>query len=203
MAFSLQDWLLFLKTGDKLMGLPLLLGGAVLMFFGWRLWKLCVVLSFGLIGAALVVHFVPNPEQHQLFIFAGGALLGGLSYFPANYSVAVLGGILGGGTLLYFLSGLGFNNVVYCAGGAAALLGATAYAFINRRLVVIVVTSMLGAMLLVSGLAVFVMMLPSLYGTLVAMSTSAAWVIPFLLLVPTVMSCFYQVAEVNRLQVEL
>jgi hypothetical protein len=35
---------------DPLIGIPLVLGGLTLMAFGWRLWKVCAALTFGLIG---------------------------------------------------------------------------------------------------------------------------------------------------------
>ncbi len=47
------------------------------------------------------------------------------------------------------------------------------------------------------------MSLPSFYGDVRAMATGSVIVLPFVLLVPTVMSSFYQAAEVHRLQADL
>lgn len=203
MILSLQDWLVFLKTTDGLIALPMLLGGAVLMFFGWRLWKVCVVLSFGLIGVGVTAMLTDAADGQWVLPVLGGITLGVLSYFPAHYSVAFLGGLLGASGVLHFLGGFGFGGTIYWIGGLVGLIGATAYAFINRRMVVILVTAFLGAVMLLSGLMVFVMLSPPLYGTFVSMASGSLFVVPFLLIVPTVMSCFYQIAEVNRLQAEL
>ena len=53
MITSIHDWLVFLRQSDALMSFPLLIGGAALMLFGWRMWKLCVALCFGLIGLSV------------------------------------------------------------------------------------------------------------------------------------------------------
>ena len=83
------------------------------------------------------------------------------------------------------------------------MIACTAFAFLNRQQIVIVVTAFLGAVLLMSGLATWVMQAPALYGTLRQMATGSAIVLPFILIVPTVMSSFYQTAEVRRLNVDL
>ena len=82
---------------------------------------------------------------------------------------------------------------------AAAFIAGTAVACLNRGQVVILVTAFIGAVLVVSGLAMWVMELPGIYGALRGMASASAIVAPFVLLVPTVVSCFYQSAEVHRL----
>ncbi|MBI4716198.1 MAG: hypothetical protein HY763_00175 [Planctomycetes bacterium] len=203
MITSVHDWLVFLKTSDRLIGLPLLVGGGALIFFGWRMWKVCVVLSFALIGAGVSATLTEGDDHQAYYSFAAAIILGALSYYPASHAVALLGGIIGGGLALHFLGASGLSGTAYWVGGLVALIAATAYALINRRLIVIFVTACLGAVLLVSGLTVFVMLSPPLYGTILSMASGSAVVVPFILLVPTVMSCFYQVAEVHRLQAEL
>jgi len=47
------------------------------------------------------------------------------------------------------------------------------------------------------------MSMDAFYSTVRAMASNSIIVVPFLLLVPTVMSSFYQIAEVRRLQAEL
>ena len=204
MITSLQDWMAFLKESDRLIGFPLLVIGAALMLFGWRLWKICVLLSFGLIGACLATKFGEGAgEQQWMLVPAVGIVLAGVSYFFVHQAVALLGGLIGGAAVMLFLSDLGLNGAILWLCTGVGVIGALAYAIINRRLVVIFVTAILGAVLCISGLAVFVMLSPVLYGTLLSMAAGSVIVLPFILLVPTVMSCFFQVAEVHRLQIEL
>ncbi len=202
MITSVHEWLALLRGTQPLVGFPLLLGGMGLMLFGWRMWKLCVALSFGLIGAG-VGSYLAGPGEYQTYIaFGCGLALGLLSYWPVNYSVSLLGGLIGASFLTNSLAGMGLDGPMLWVAGGLALFGCSALAFLHRAHVVIAVTAFLGATLLVSGLAVFVMRTSSLYGTLHSMATNYTIVVPFLLLVPTVMSCFYQTAEVRRTHME-
>ncbi|MGB2987968.1 MAG: hypothetical protein WBE26_19035 [Phycisphaerae bacterium] len=199
----MEEWLQFLHSSHSAAGFPLVVGGAGLMLFGWRMWKICVILSFGLIGAVITSSLVGPCNDQWLYTVAGGVALGLLSYWPASHAVAVLGGLIGGGIVTHFLAGIGLSGTALWAAGGAAFIACTAFAFLNRQHVVIVVTAFLGAMLLVSGLAAWLMAMPGLYGTVRGMATGSAIVVPFLLLVPMVMSCFYQGAEVRRLNMDM
>jgi hypothetical protein len=173
------------------------------MFFGWRMWKVCLVVSFGLIGMAVGAKLAGSGSYQAVCSVGCGVVLGALSYKPADYSLAVLGGLIAGGFVINAMSGMGLNGPVLWIAGGVALLACSAVAFLNRQFVVITVTAFIGAMLLVSGLAVFAMSFSAFYATLYSMARGSMIVLPFLLLVPTVMSCFYQVAEVHRLNAEL
>lgn len=204
MITSPQDWLMFLKESDRLIGFPLVVCGAALMLFGWRLWKICVLLAYGGIGAALATEFGQCAGEYQWTLVIGSAIvLAGVSFCFVRHAVALLGGLIGGAAVMLFLSDLRFHGAVLWLCSTVGVIAALGYALINRRLVVIFVTAILGAVLLISGLAVFVMLAPELFGTLVSMAAGSVIVLPFILLVPTVMSCFFQVAEVHRLQIEL
>lgn len=204
MITSAQDWMAFLKESDRLIGFPLLVVGAALMLFGWRLWKICVLLSYGVIGAGLATRFGESAGENQWILVLGAALaLAAVSYCFVHKAVALLGGFIGGAAVMFFLTDLRIHGPVLWLCTSVGVIAALAYALINRRLVVIFVTAILGAVLFVSGLAVFVMLSPVLYGTLLSMAVGSMIVLPFILLVPTVMSCFFQVAEVHRLQIEL
>ena len=199
----LDDWLLYLKQSQSAVGFPLVVAGLGLMLFGWRMWKVCVMLSYALLGAALAARIVGPCDNQWLYALAAGAGLGLVSYWPVNYAVAGLGGFIGAGMVTHSLANLGVSGTALLASGGAAFIGCAAFAFLNRQHVVIVVTAFLGAALLVSGLAAWVVNLPGLYGTLRAMAAGSAIVIPFIVVVPTVVSSFYQLAEVRRLHVDL
>jgi len=203
MTVSVQDWISLLRDGRSAAGFPLIVGGLSLMFFGWRLWKVCVVLAFGLIGTLIGAQLVGPSDNQMTYALVCGTILGLVSYWPGRFSVAVLGGVIGGGVTHFYLESLNLSNGTLWGGVGAAFVACTAFAVINRRHVVILVTAFLGAMLLLSGLTSWAMNMP---GVLDSFRSMAAWsviVVPFLVLVPTVMSCFYQIAEVRRLQIEL
>ena len=203
MISSVNEWFVFLQSADTLVGLPLLAGGIALMLFGWRMWKVCVILSFGLAGMGIGYSLAETTSQELPYAVGCGALLAVISYYPVNYSLSLVGGAVGGAFIVHTLEGMGLGGPVLWILGGIGLFGAAALAFINRQLVVIGVTSFLGAVLLMSGLAAVMMSSRSLYNTFRHMMNSSAIVLPFVLLVPSVMSGFYQVAEIHRINAEL
>ena len=203
MITSVDAWLVFLKQSHSAVGVPLVVAGIALMFFGWRMWKLCVMLSYALIGAVIGALLVGPCDDQWLYALCGGAVLGLISYWPVNIAVTLLGGLIGAGVITFSLAEIGLKGTTLWTAGGIAMIACTAFAFLNRQQIVIVVTAFLGAALLMSGLATWIMQLPALYGTLRQMATGSAIVLPFILIVPTVMSSFYQTAEVRRLNVNL
>lgn len=203
MITSVDEWLVFLKQAHTATGFPMVVGGVALMFFGWRMWKLCVVLSFALLGAVIGSNVCgPNADQ-WMYAACGAVVLGLLSYWPVNVAVSLLGGMIGSGIVTASVAQLGLSGTTLWAVAGVGMIAFTAYAFLNRQYVVIVVTAFLGAVLLMSGLTSWIMNLPGLYGTLRSMTTGSVLVLPFILIVPTVMSSFYQSAEIRRLNVTI
>ncbi|MHC4695236.1 MAG: hypothetical protein ACYTFA_00685 [Planctomycetota bacterium] len=199
----MNDWLIFLRQSDALISFPLIIGGAALMLFGWRLWKACVALSFGLIGTGAAAAYVGSGDQQWMVALLCGVTLGLVSYWPAKHAVVVLGGIIGGGIAVCVLRDMHVRGLPLQLVTVAAFILSAGLALTNRRLVIIGVTAVLGAILVISGLTVLVMSSPSLYGTLSALAGRNVLVIAFILLVPAVMSWFYQVSEVRRMGAEL
>ncbi len=199
----MDDWLFFLKQSRGLVGFPLVVAGLGLMLFGWRMWKVSVMLSYALIGAAIGAVAAGPRDDPWLYALVIGAGLGLISYWPIRHAVALLGGLLGAGIVTFSLTTVGISGTSLWGAGGAALIGCTAFAFLNRQHVVIVVTALLGAVLLVSGLTAFVMTLPGFFRPLHAMAAGSAIALPFAILVPAVVSFFYQAAELRRLHVDL
>jgi hypothetical protein len=124
-------------------------------------------------------------------------------YQPAKYALALLGGIIAAGVAHLYLRSMNLEAYTLCAASGAVLIGGTAFAAINRRHIVILVTAFLGAVLLISGVVSWAIAFPAFFNSVRYLAERSTIVIPFILLVPTVMSCFYQIAEVRRLQAEL
>ena len=203
MITSVEGWIGFLRDSHFIGGVPLVAAGVGLMLFGWRLWNASVVLAFAVIGAFAAAYFVePGPNQ-WVYAVGGGALLALASFYPVNYAVALLGGLLTAAIARYYLIGMNVEGTsLWVASGVALTIG-TAFSVLNRQHVVVAVTAFLGATLLISGLAAWVMEMPSLFNTIRSMASGSIIVVPFLLIVPMVMSCFYQVGEMHRLQAQV
>lgn len=182
--------------------LPLIVCGVGLMFFGWRLWKLCVVLSFALIGMFLTYYLFHPAKDQMLYVYLMGGLIGGAMYWTARQAVAILGGVIVALIVMASISNLRMSSTTLWSISGAALVMGTAYAFLNRQHVVIMVTAFLGATLVISGLTALIMASPEWLDFFSDIMQYSGVALPFILLVPTVMSCFYQLAEVKRLQIE-
>lgn len=203
MSFYINQWLSILREWGTVASLPLIICGLGLTLFGWRLWKLCVILAFGIMGTVLGF-YLSNPGDSAYFPMAcGGLLLAAAAYALAFQAIGVLGGIIGAGMVSYLLMSFKFDGPPLWIGCAVGFFSASALAFINRRHVVIMVTAFLGATLLLSGIAAAAMAMPSLYGTFRSMASYSGIVAPFLLAVPAVMSYFYQISEVHRIREDL
>lgn len=198
-----DNWLIFLKQSNAVCGFPLVICGIALMFFGWRMWKICVMISFSLIGGMIGAGLAGGSGDQVFYAACGAIILGVGSCWPVNISIALLGGLIGSTIVMYSLGQIGLRGTSLWASGGVAMITCTAFAFQNRQEVVIVITGFFGAILVMSGLTAWIIPYPGIYTTLRGLISSSAIVLPFLLLVPTVMSSFYQSAEVRRLNVTI
>jgi hypothetical protein len=193
----------FVQQMDPLTGIPLVLGGLTLMAFGWRLWKVCVALTFGLIGCGVGAILGEGTQHQALFGLGGLVLLGLASFGPVKHSLDLLGGIVGAVILMAILKALGLEGPALWVAGGVALICFTALSAINRRYVLILITAFEGAVLLVTGALALMTSTPGMLGVVKSMAAASAIVVPFILLVPTTMSFFYQVSEVRRAGAEM
>ncbi len=196
---SLRAYQLFLEQADPLVGLPLVVAGLLLMGFGWRLWKFCVVLSFGLIGWAVGVVISDASGSPDLLAPVGLFALGFVGFRWPNQAVSLLGGIAGSFLVMNLLGVAALlDGAAWWVACIVALAVFTGVSVINRHLVVVFVTSIEGAMLLVSGMTLLCRFSPAIYGEARGLVSGSALVASFLLLVPAAVSVFYQISESNR-----
>lgn len=198
MITSISDWTSHLRSMDELMAVPMIGAGLLMMVLGWRMWKFCVVLSFAAIGF-LVTSSLPQLGGQP---WVNGALaaivLGGVSGLVAHHAISLLGGLIGAWVFSSILGGLGLRDWALWVAMGLSLLAFTALSFINRRQVVIVVTSFEGAVLMVSGLSVVVMSQPFLSAFFRGATDASGIIVPFVLAVPTVIGCFVQMGDARR-----
>lgn len=194
----IQQWLSCLQDARDAAAPLLMIAALILMLFGWRLWKVCVIFSFGLIGAGLGGTLAGESSDQWYFVLIGAVVLGFASYLFANLAIGALGGLIGVCTMLYFLTQLNLSDSTLWALSGAGLLTGAAYSLLYRQHLIVLVTSFLGALLLLSGFAAVAMSSPGIMSTIRSMASSSGIVVPFLILVPTVMSSFYQVSDMRR-----
>jgi hypothetical protein len=175
------------------------------MLFGWRLWRVCIAISYAIISASFVTWLAEARQMDpQPFIaIVAGLMAAFVSFYYARHALPLLGGLLGVGLIYKLCGGFGVRGMPQMIlSGSGILLGA-GMAMINRRYLVICITAFLGAVVLMSGMAALLMTSTRLFTTVHTMAMESGIVIPFVLLVPTVMSFFYQISEIRRMQAEL
>lgn len=202
---SLNEWLAVLRDLKSGIVFPLGVGGLMLMLFGWRLWKVCVGLSFAIVGAGLFTYLadIQRTDVDPFYLIVISLVLGVLAFRFARIGLPALGGVILMGITASIVSSAKVDGPVVWALSATGFVCGCALAFINRRYLVISITGLLGSVLFVSGFVAFLMTMPSTYTTFHGMAMGSSVVIPFMILVPMVMSFFYQVSEVRRVQAEL
>ena len=160
------------------------------------------MLSLALIGMYLTYYLFHPAKNQMLYVYLMGGLFGGTMHWTAKHAVAILGGVIVALIVMISISNMRMSgSTIWSIGGVALIMG-TAYAFLNRQHVVIMVTAFLGATLVVSGLTALIMASPEWLDFFSDIMQYSGVALPFILLVPTVMSCFYQMAEVKRMQIE-
>ena len=199
---SFHDWLTFITDLGRPVCIPLIVAGVGLMVFGWRMSRVCVVLAYGVFGAGVTASLVGRSGVSWWICLAGGAGLGLISYWPWRHAVAGLGGLIGGGITMFAVQGIGFSDAALWGAGILAFLAFGAFSYIHQQHVVIGVTALFGSAFVISGLAVCLKVLPALDGTVRSLAAESFFVIPFVLFVSTVVSCFYQVGEMHRLMAD-
>ncbi|MFQ5414150.1 MAG: hypothetical protein ACE5E6_06790 [Phycisphaerae bacterium] len=200
MITSIDDWIQFLRQSQVIIALPLVISGLGMMLFGWRIARFCITVAMGAIGY-IGVGLIPGLHDGGMFYaLVACAVLGVGSFARPKEAAALLGGILGAGVLVMSLANLGLKGRMMWPVGGAALIAFTSFAALNRRVFAILTTSFQGALFFISGVATVVMAMPSLYATVRGMTGASKLVVPFIILVPTAMACFYQLADVRRVE---
>ena len=189
---------MYLQQSSGLIGIPLAVAGIVLVAAGWRLWRVAVVLSFGILGATAGALLAGQGGPELAYGAIGAVVLGAASYPKAKYSSALLGGIIGAGIFNCIFAGFGLTGGALAIVTAIGLVLFTAVSFLDVRQVIIIITAFEGAVLVVSAAIAFVAEVPGVFNYFRSMATGSSIFVPFLLLVPTVVGTMLQMADANR-----
>jgi hypothetical protein len=197
-VYSIEQWAAYLQRADWLIGLPLCAVGLVLALAGWRIWKVAVVVTFAIIGWILGTLLAGDTGHGLLFAAAGAIILGATSAPTAPYSIAALGGIIIAGIAEMTLTEVGLERWALWIALMLCFAGSTALSYIYMRQVIVIVTAFEGAVLIVSGAVAIVSETPNVFHFFRSISNHYWFFLPFLLLVPTVVGCLLQMADVKQ-----
>jgi len=170
--------------------------GVVYLLYGWRIFKILVVICFGLVGLFAGIKIGTRFDSQILGGIIGLSLLAGISIPLMRWAVSILGaiagGILAGGVWYacelpeeYILAGIIIGVV---AGGMIS--------FIIFKIAVMLFTSLGGGALIVTGMLALFYQYESIQEppteSVKAMLYNHHWFVPVLLLVPTFIGIIVQ-----------
>jgi len=169
--------------------------GAVCLFYGWRVFKILVVICFGLLGLIIGMwlggRFVGTNSQ-LLGGLIGMGFLASLSVPLMRWAVSILGAlagaILAGGT--WYAAGL--NESYMWAGSLTGLVAGGMISFIVFRVAIILFTSLGGSTLAMGGMLAILNHYPQTSEPIWALVSGRKWFLPVVLMVPTIIGIIAQ-----------
>jgi hypothetical protein len=173
----------YLRDLPAVVALLLLLCGVVYMVLGWKAFKILVVANAAILGAFLGRQLggMLGGANMPLFAAGAGALVFGVLSWPmmkaaVSIMAALAGGLVGAAAWSYVTSVVGRPELSQHA-WVGAVLGVVTLgllSFVIFKIVIMIFTSIQGAMMCSSGGLALAMMIPSFQGDLYnAVSTNA------------------------------
>lgn len=169
--------------------------GAVCLLYGWRVFKILVVISFGLLGLVLgkIAGGKINGENSQLVGgLIGLGVMAVLSVPLMRWAVSALGAIAGG----LFTSGIwyacGLTEKYIWVGALVGIVAGGMISFIVFRIAVMLFSSIGGSGLIVMGVLAVLYMYPQTKEHVQELFFTKRWFLPIALMVPTLVGIIVQ-----------
>jgi hypothetical protein len=205
---SQQEFVQYLSDLDPLKAVLLLAVGLVYLLYGWKVFKMLVILNAAMIGIALgamIGRGSPTTPNLPTFTgIAGGLLLGVAAWPLMKYAVSLMGALVGS------LVGYGLWRYIADAAGqvtlsqyawAGALLGLVTLgmlAFVIFQITVMIFTSIQGTAMAVSGVLALLLHYPSIRLDLQNSLTTEMHLLPLLIAVPSAIGFIFQDAAFTK-----
>jgi hypothetical protein len=159
---SQSDFIGALEQVSLIPAMLLVASGVVYMLYGWKIFKMLVLINAVLLGAVIGSHLgglLKTPEMPLYMAIGIGALFAMLAWPTMRYAVSIMGGLAGcllGYGVWQYIAHATSNLEMTRYGWAGALVGLVflgLLAFIMFRVAVISWTAFQGAMMSVAGQA--------------------------------------------------
>ncbi|MFH1882195.1 MAG: hypothetical protein ABIL62_05735 [Planctomycetota bacterium] len=169
--------------------------GAVCLFYGWRVFKILVVISFALLGLFLGVSITDKIVglNSQLWGgLVGMALLAVLSVPLMKWAVCLLGAAAGGilSSGIWYASGLTERYIL--AGALIGIVAGGMISFIVFKVAVILFSSLGGSCLIVVGSLALLYLYPQTSERVEEIIFTKKWFLPTVLTAPTLIGVILQ-----------
>ena len=169
--------------------------GAVCLLYGWRVFKILVVISFGLLGLGLGILIGEKIQGENSQIWAGLIGLGimaAVSVPLMRWAVCILGAIAGGTLTSGIWYACGLPETYIWAGALIGIVAGGMISFIIFRIAVMVFSSLGGSVLIVAGLLALLYLYPQTKQETQELVFDNKWFLPVALLIPTAVGLIVQ-----------
>jgi len=167
--------------------------GTVCLFYGWRVFKILVIISFALLGLGLgmIVSDKINGGNNQLWGgLIGLGVMGVLSVPLMRWSVSILGALAGGVLTSGVWYACGLNDI--WAGALIGIIAGGMISFIIFKIAVMLFSSVGGSGLIVTGLLALLYIYPQTTEQVEELVFTHKWFLPVALLIPTAVGIILQ-----------
>ena len=185
----------YITTLNRVEAVTFISFGLVCLMYGWRVFKVLVVISFSLLGFVMgvsVTNKIVGLNNQLAGALVGMCLFGILSIPMMRWAVSVLGAIAGGilSSSIWYASGL--TEKYIWAGAMIGMVAGGMISFIVFKVAVILFSSLSGASLIVVGSLALLYLHPTTSARLEEVIYSKKWFLPTLLLAPTLIGLVLQ-----------
>jgi len=169
--------------------------GAVCLFYGWRVFKILVVISFALLGLFLgfsITDKIVGLNSQLWGGLIGMVLLAVLSIPLMKWAVCLLGAAAGGilSSGIWYASGLTEKYIL--AGALIGMVAGGMISFIVYKIAVILFTSLGGSCLIVVGSLALLYLYPQTSERVEEIIFTKKWFLPTVLMAPTLIGVILQ-----------
>jgi hypothetical protein len=171
--------------------------GLILLAHGWRIHKMLVVISFGLIGMLLGILIGARVGSQLWGAIAGMAVLAFVSVPLMQWGISLLGAIAGGILAAGLWHAVNLPEKYILAGALVGIVAGGMISFIVVKAAVMLFTSFEGAVLIVLGALSLLGRYPQTSDRTEEMYFEQKWVFPLLLILVTAIGIYVQ-AKFNK-----
>lgn len=175
--------------------------GVVCLFYGWRVFKILVVISFALLGAFLGVEItnkIVGLNNQIVGGLVGMGVLAVLSVPLIRWAVCILGAAAGGILTSGIWYACGFPERYIWAGALIGMVAGGMISFIVFKIAVVLFSSLSGSALMVVGTLALWHRYLDTNGQLQRLVCEQKWFMPLILMVPTIAGIILQNKFVKR-----
>jgi len=184
-----------ITTLEWLQAVTFMTFGVVCLFYGWRVFKILVVINFGLFGLILgmkLTQKVVGMDNQLMGGLIGMGVLAVLSVPLMRWAVCILGAAAGG----IFTSGIWYAAELpeqyIWAGGLIGVVAGGMISFIIFKVAVILFSSLWGSGLIVVGSLALLYINPGTSDIVRKLVFYRKWFLPLALMVPTIIGFILQ-----------